>query len=398
MRKLKARLPRSTRYWLPGLLLLVLLLVALRLALPSILLSYVNTTLDKIPGYDARIADVDVALWRGAYVIYGLEMVKVESGVKTPFVEIPKTDLSIEWKALLQGKMVGEVELQGPKINFVRVKGQLASAPGDGGSDWVEQGKKLFPFDINRLAVHGGSITYREPKATPPIDLRLTQVEAEAFGITNKPRKNDPLPTNFKLSSRVFDTGSLSLDGRAQIFSSPTDFESKTRVEKVDLTKINDFTRHYAAFDFSKGDFSLYSEINARNGQLDGYLKPLFKNVGIVDRRDFENPFEGFWETLVSTVWQIFTNQPKDQFATVIPISGSIGDPDTALLITLGNILKNAFIQAFRPGLENAEHVQKVEMSEKEVKEKIERGRIQQKAEKAQEKSGAEAEKVSGKK
>jgi len=220
------------------------------------------------------------------------------------------------------------------------------------------------------------------------------------LGITNKPKKNDPLPTDFKLTSTVFETGKLSLNGRAQIFSSPTDFEAKIRVEQVNLTKINDFTLHYAAFDFSKGDFSLYSEINAKNGQLDGYLKPLFKDVGIVDKRDFGNPFEGFWETIVSTVWQIFTNQPKDQFATVIPISGSIKNPDTALLTTLANVLKNAFIQAFRPGLETSEQVKKVEVSEKEVKAKVQKGKAQQKAEKEKEMAGAEAEKAaeSGKK
>lgn len=386
--------------WAIGIFVVVCLLIALRLALPSILLSYVNRTLEKIEGYDARIADIDVALWRGGYVIRGLEMVKVKSGIKTPFVEIPETELSIEWNALLEGKVVGEVVLQSPKINFVRVRGELASAPEDGGKEWVEQGKKLFPFDINRLTVHDGTITYREPNAKPAIDLRLTRVEAQALGITNKPKKNDPLPTDFKLTSTVFETGKLSLNGRAQIFSSPTDFEAKIRVEQVNLTKINDFTRHYAAFDFSKGDFSLYSEINAKNGQLDGYLKPLFKDVGIVDKRDFGNPFEGFWETIVSTVWQIFTNQPKDQFATVIPISGSIKNPDTALLTTLANVLKNAFIQAFRPGLETSEQVKKVEVSEKEVKAKLQKGKAQQKAEKEKEMAGAEAEKAaeSGKK
>jgi len=386
--------------WAIGIFVVVCLLIALRLALPSILLSYVNRTLEKIEGYDARIADIDVALWRGGYVIRGLEMVKVKSGIKTPFVEIPETELSIEWNALLEGKVVGEVVLQSPKINFVRVRGELASAPEDGGKEWVEQGKKLFPFDINRLTVHDGTITYREPNAKPAIDLRLTRVEAQALDITNKPKKNDPLPTDFKLTSTVFETGKLSLNGRAQIFSSPTDFEAKIRVEQVNLTKINDFTRHYAAFDFSKGDFSLYSEINAKNGQLDGYLKPLFKDVGIVDKRDFGNPFEGFWETIVSTVWQIFTNQPKDQFATVIPISGSIKNPDTALLTTLANVLKNAFIQAFRPGLETSEQVKKVEVSEKEVKVKVQKGKAQQKAEKEKEMAGAEAEKAaeSGKK
>jgi hypothetical protein len=44
---------------------------------------------------------------------------------------------------------------------------------------------------------------------------------------------------------------------------------------------------------------------------------------------------------------RLLRNQPKNRFATKIPISGTLSDPKVDVLSTLGNILKNEFIRAF---------------------------------------------------
>lgn len=53
--------------WVLGSFLVVL--IGLRLALPYILLNYVNKQLTKIDGYTGHVDDIDVALYRGAYTI-----------------------------------------------------------------------------------------------------------------------------------------------------------------------------------------------------------------------------------------------------------------------------------------------------------------------------------------
>src|SRR5438552_14901605 len=64
---------------------LAVLLVALRLALPHFVKNYVNRTLSEIPGYRGRVGDIDIALWRGAYTIHGLDLVKTDGKVPVPF-------------------------------------------------------------------------------------------------------------------------------------------------------------------------------------------------------------------------------------------------------------------------------------------------------------------------
>jgi hypothetical protein len=49
----------------------------------------------------------------------------------------------------------------------------------------------------------------------------------------------------------------------------------------------------------------------------------------------------------------VFTNPPRDQFGTVIPMSGDLSSPSTDILATIGNLMQNAFIRAYLPKLQN---------------------------------------------
>lgn len=340
------------QWWIVGAILIALIIF--RLCLPSLLLWYANRTLDRIPGYEANIEDVDVALWEGAYTIKGLHMWKREAKTKIPFVDIEAIKLSVEWKALLSGRVVSEIELEKPKINIENSGNSITTTP-DSTAGWREQAEKLFPFEINRLYIHAGTLVYLEPNAQPPIDLRLTDLYADIRDITNRPNPKKPLPTAFDIQAVVFGTGKLNLTGTAQIFKMPNDFEAHLSLDSVSLTRLNDLARYHAGFDFSSGDFSLYSELKASKGQLTGYVKPIFEKVKIVETKDWENPLKAVWESLISVVMEIFTNHSKDRFATVIPIEGPLDKPDAALLTTIFNVIKNAFIKAFEPGWEEKE-------------------------------------------
>ncbi len=96
------------------LVVMVIILIVGRLFLPSFLEYYVNKTLNNIPGYEGHVEDIDVNLWRKAYVINGLILEKSEAKSNTPMLDFEKSDISIEWKSLLDGRIVSEIILHGP--------------------------------------------------------------------------------------------------------------------------------------------------------------------------------------------------------------------------------------------------------------------------------------------
>jgi hypothetical protein len=96
-----------------------LLLVGVRVALPFTIKYYVNNRLSKIPEYSGRIGDVRVHLWRGAYEINNIVISKRTGHVPVPLFSAPVLDLSIQWRELFHGAVVGEMLLQRPEVNFV---------------------------------------------------------------------------------------------------------------------------------------------------------------------------------------------------------------------------------------------------------------------------------------
>src|SRR5436190_18889767 len=165
------------------LVVLVCPLVIARAMLPRTLRWYVNRTIDRSPLYEGRIGDIDVNLWRGAYTIHDMRLIKRTGTVPVPFFSAKQLDLAIQWNALLHGRSVGRIVIDQPELNFVDAPDSAESQSGEG--PWLQIIRDLFPFKINSTTVHNGSIHFRAYQTTPPVDIYLSQVEATIDNLTN---------------------------------------------------------------------------------------------------------------------------------------------------------------------------------------------------------------------
>ena len=90
---MKAVASRAKRFWRRlslvtriVILTLIVLLVAGRLAMPYAVKHYVNLKLQQLPGYTGSVGDVNVHLYRGAYTIHDVDVMKKTNQVSIPFV------------------------------------------------------------------------------------------------------------------------------------------------------------------------------------------------------------------------------------------------------------------------------------------------------------------------
>ena len=67
--------------------------MAVRLALQPIVLREANARLMALEAYDGHVDDIDLALWRGAYRIDGIRIVKTGAGQPTPFFSGDRIEL-----------------------------------------------------------------------------------------------------------------------------------------------------------------------------------------------------------------------------------------------------------------------------------------------------------------
>jgi hypothetical protein len=322
-------------------------LIGARIYLPYWLTGYVNKTLDNIPGYTGSISDVDVSLIRGAYTIDDLKILKKVKDIPVPFVDIKKTDFSLQWGALFDGEVVGDVTLYSPTLNFATGKSGATSQTGLE-TDWTVPIKELMPLDINWVEIQNGKVTYKNFNTRPNVDIYINNLQLKATNIRNVEDKNVALPSSITARGSSIGGGSLALDGHMNIIKKIPDMDIDAKLEKVDLPSLNNYARAFAAIDFNSGNFDLYTEIKTKDGRVSGYVKPLLRNIDLIDWQNPNlNPLNILWESVVSVVLEIFSNQQKDQVATQIKLEGHIDNPETDFWSTIGGILHNAFVKAY---------------------------------------------------
>jgi len=351
------RLRSVSKGTLVGVVSLVLIAVAVRAMLPYWVRDAVNERLARMGDYSGHVADVDIHLWRGAYALNALNIRKVTGKVPVPFVEAPRTDISVSWKELFGGSVVAEVVFERPKINFVDGGAKGAGQAG-GGVDWRHQLEELVPIKLNEVNVVDGIVAFRAFKTEPPVDMEATDVDATITNLTNV--RDAEGKRVAELTGRAAILGKSPLETHATFdpFGKLDDFGFDLKVVKLDLPKLNPLFQAYAKMDVAKGHGEFVMELEAKNGAVDGYMKPLFHDLDVLNfeqdvEKQKDHPFRLVWEAVTGTVTGIVKNHPKDQFATRIPLRGSLSNPKMGTGEALYGIFHNAFIEAFRPQLEN---------------------------------------------
>ncbi len=106
-----------------------------------------------------------------------------------------------------------------------------------------------------------------------------------------------------------------------------------------------------------RGTAQIYAELQAKDGSFSGYVKPFFEGVDVLDIEEEakeQGLLASLWEALVGVTAETLEDQSRDRVATRIPIAGSVASPQVGFWTTLGNVLRNAFVEALVPALENS--------------------------------------------
>ena len=351
----------KSRNRLPLLIVLAIVafLVVLHFALPGLVRNYLNDKMADMGDYQGQVADVDLAWWRGAYSLEGLLIEKKDKQVQAPLLDAPLIDIAVSWSDLWSHReIVAVVEFMEPKLNFVDGADEDDSQTGDG-VDWRDQLDALLPITLNEIRVVNGQLSFRNFTSDPPVHVYASAIDATLYNLTNTADAQGERVATFEGTARLFDQAPMEARAQFDPFTDWEDFEVSLRMTGVDLTKLNDFSNAYGRFDFAKGTGDLVLEVEANDSQLDGYIKPLLRDVEVFNfRQDVEAEdkgfFRGIWEAVVGGTEEVLQNQSKDQFATRVELSGSTRSTDVSPFQAFIEILRNAFVQAFSARFERS--------------------------------------------
>ncbi len=355
-------------------LVVLALLVVVRLILPYAVLRYANQALAEMPGYRGHIKDIDLALIRGAYRIDSiyLNMHDSVSGKETKFFGARSIDLSIEWRSLIHGEIVSEIVFEEPYLLFTKNKVEPETLKEDS-TDFIELLEDLMPIKVNRFEVVDGTISYRDLTTTPKVDVALTNTHVVATNLRNAYDSGAVLPATITARATVYE-GDLEMKMRLNPMADVPTFDLNAELRDTNLALLNDFFEAYANVDISKGTLGLYTEVAAAEGKFDGYVKPLLRDLSILGKEDKgDSFFKKMWEGLVGAAGQVIENLKEDQVATKIPFKGEVENPKANVWYTISYVLRNAFIRAIQPSIDNEINLSDVTKQEEEKKGFLER-------------------------
>lgn len=334
---------KNKKRWI--LLAIIVLLIVFRLFLPRIVKHEVNKVLANMEGYTGHVEDVDINLYRGAYAINHIVIEETsEDKENIPFFKAGKIDFSVEWAALFDGSIVGEVIVNNADLNFYKkASGEVETGEEN---DWVQTVKDLMPLKINRLELQNSRVHYIDKYASPNVDIYFKKLYGFVTNLSNSTNSTKTLPSHMEVRSTSIGGGYFKLSGDINALKEIPDFDLNIQFEKVDLTSLNDFIKAYGKFDVEQGNFNFYSEILLINEKLTGYIKPLVQNLEVLDWQAENRSLLGtIYEAVVGITAEVFENQGTDQIGSRVPISGTLEKTEASVWPAIFSLLRNAFIR-----------------------------------------------------
>lgn len=346
----------------------VAVLIVIRAALPYAIKSYVNHALHNLEGYDGNVDDIDLFILGGGIAANGVSIYKESLSRKTPLFQAETMAANIKWLPLFTGSVIASGRVERPEIIVNTPKGEKPSETKKEGEDVAKDTKKaakeantndmldIIPFRIDEFVVHNGSVTYVDENIEPKINVAMKNIEIKVENLTNSRRLSDTLMARAEVTGVTTGDGQFQLQARMNPVAKRPTFNVSSKLMALKVKALNPITNKYAKFDFEKGELDLVTEVAVVNGAMNGYVKPLLRDVEILGsgdkKRDKDGLLRRFWESIVGATEEIAENQPISQSGTKIPIKGQIDTPDPSISAAVVAVLRNAFVQALLPNYE----------------------------------------------
>jgi hypothetical protein len=201
---------------------LVVALVAASLLIDEPLRRYVEGRVNEsLDGYTVRIGRLDFHPL-GFSVDFEDLVVTQDAHPDPPVAHIPRWAASVHWRALLRGRLVGNVSVERPvlHVDLAHLRREAEDPVPVERRGWQEAVRAMYPLEINLFTVADGEVTYVDagPEARP---LRLSAVQVRAENIRNVASRDRVYPSPFRLEAAVFERGALVVDGDADFLAAP---------------------------------------------------------------------------------------------------------------------------------------------------------------------------------
>jgi hypothetical protein len=148
--------------------------------------------------------------------------------------------------------------------------------------------------------------------------------------------------------------GAIKINGAFRPEKKSPDFNLNLQAVKTQVKSLNNLLRAYGGVDVVSGVFSVFSEITVKDGKVEGYLKPLFKDVEAYNPEQDRDKtlLRKIYEKTIDVVSAVLKNTRRGEVATKTTLVGPVDSPQSSTWELVVTLIQNAFFDAVLPGLE----------------------------------------------
>ena len=199
----------------------------------------------RLQGYTVRIGTLDVHPFSVSVDLHDVAVVQ-DAHPDPPVVQVPQLHASVQWRALLSWRLVGDIRIDRPEVhaNLAQLRQEAADEVPVHARGWQEALQSVMPLEINELRVVDGQLTYRDEGPVPPV--RLSQLHVRAENIRNVDSREGVYPSPLHVEGVLFDSGKVVLDGEADFLAVPhAAVRAQLTLEQVDLARLQPVAHRY---------------------------------------------------------------------------------------------------------------------------------------------------------
>jgi hypothetical protein len=206
-------------------------------------------------------------------------------------------------------------------------------------------------FKARRVSVHRATVGFVNERASPRYRVFLADTD---LTFENFSTRFTDGTASARLTGRFMGSGDTTISATFRPEPKGADFDVEARIGDTDLTTMNDLLRGHAKVDLASGGFSMFSQARVRSGGIEGYVKPLFRHLRLYGPEQDADKSLGqkFKERGADVIAKVLRNRPRQEVATVVPLTGPLENQKANTWEALVGLVRNAFDKAILPGFE----------------------------------------------
>jgi hypothetical protein len=171
-------------------------------------------------GYSARLPALSFHPFGFSITLESLTIAQ-NAHPKPPVAVFPELHASVQWRALLHGRLVADILIRRPRvhINLPQLRHEAADAVALRDKGWQQALEAIYPLKINLFRVEDGDLVYVDTDAERP--LHVHQVTLVAENIRNVRSPGRAYPSEVYMNGIVFDSGKVRVNGQANFLAEP---------------------------------------------------------------------------------------------------------------------------------------------------------------------------------